>query len=149
MHWIFWLVLFVVFVAIEINTVQLVSIWFALGSIGAGIVSIVMKEPSVTMEIVAFVATSAIALIVTRPFVKKVTKTLNTPTNADSLIGQDAIVTEAINNIDATGTVTINGAIWTARTESNANASIPKGTVVTVLKINGVKLIVKPKEKAK
>lgn len=145
MHWIVWLVLFVAFVAVELNTIQMVSIWFALGCIGAGIVSVIIESQNFTYELIAFAVTTAIALIVTRPFVRKVTRTDPTPTNADALPGQTAIVTEEINNIKATGTVTVKGAVWTARTEQDITDTIPVDAVVEIIRIDGVKLIVKVK----
>ncbi len=145
MHWIIWLVLFVAFVAVELNTVQMVSIWFALGCIGAGVVSVLTESQNFTYELIAFAITTAIALIVTRPFVKKVTHTDSIPTNADALPGQTAIVTEEINNIKATGAVTVKGAIWTARTESDITDVIPVDTLVEIIRIDGVKLIVRAK----
>ena len=145
MHWIFWLVLFIVFVTIELNTVQLVSVWFALGCIGAGIVSIITNDENTAYELIAFAITTAVALIITRPFVNKVTQTEPTPTNADALPGQTAVVTETIDNINSTGAVSIKGAIWTARTEPEVTDVITEGAVVEIIKIDGVKLIVKTK----
>ncbi len=145
MHWIIWLVLFVAFVAVELNTVQMVSIWFALGCIGAGIVSVITESQNFTYELIAFAVTTAITLIVTRPFVKKVTHTNPVPTNADALPGQTAVVTEEINNIKATGAVTVKGAVWTARTENDVTDTIPVDSVVEIIRIDGVKLIVKAK----
>lgn len=145
MHWIIWLVLFVAFAFVELNTVQMVSIWFALGCIGAGVVSVITESQNFTYELIAFAVTTALALIITRPFVKKVTHTEPTPTNADALPGQTAIVTEEINNVKATGAVTVKGAVWTARTETDTADTIPINSVVEIIKIDGVKLIVKAK----
>lgn len=145
MHWIIWLVLFVVFVAVELNTAQMVSIWFSIGCIGAGVVSVITESQNLTYELIAFAATTTVALILTRPFVKKVTRTEPTPTNADALPGQTAVVTEEIDNINAKGTVTVKGAVWTARTESDVTDIIPEGSVVEIVRIDGVKLIVKAK----
>jgi membrane protein implicated in regulation of membrane protease activity len=74
---------------------------------------------------------------------KKMTKAQKQPTNADMYIGKEAVVTEDINNIDAKGLVKVGGTIWTARTEVD-NYTIPAGSHVTVIKIEGVKLIVRP-----
>ena len=62
-------------------------------------------------------------------------------TNADSLIGQEAIVTEKIDNLHSTGTVRINGQEWTARSV-NPEHVIEKDETVMVRSIEGVKLIV-------
>ena len=63
-----------------------------------------------------------------------------TPTNADRLIGETAVVTAAIDNLAAKGEVTVKGQIWTARSEDGE--AIGSGERVTVKKIEGVKLIV-------
>ena len=74
---------------------------------------------------------------------KKMTKAQKQPTNADMYIGKEAVVTEDINNLDAKGLVKVGGSIWSARTEVD-NYTIPAGAHVTVIKIEGVKLIVRP-----
>ena len=66
-------------------------------------------------------------------------------TNVDAVIGQEGIVTEAIDNLEAVGTVKLNGLPWSARSESGAK--IASGTVVTVRRVDGVKLIVSPNSK--
>ena len=141
MHWIFWLILFIAFIIIELSTVQLVSIWFAIGCIGAGITSLITDNQNYVYELLTFAIVTGIALLATRPFVKKVTKVEPVPTNADSLIGKTAIVTEEIDNVKATGTVTVNGNVWTARVLSGKGV-IPEGANVKIIKIDGVKLIV-------
>jgi len=62
-------------------------------------------------------------------------------TNVDSLLGQKALVTEKIENLKGTGRVKIKGVDWTARTREDGK-SIASDTVVTVLEVQGVKLIV-------
>ena len=62
------------------------------------------------------------------------------PTNADALIGAQAVVIEAINNLHAQGQVKIRGQVWTARS-SEEGVTYEKGEVVSVLAIEGVKLI--------
>ena len=67
-------------------------------------------------------------------------------TNVDRVIGMEGIVAEEISNLAGTGKVSLGGNTWTARTESEGGI-IPKETVVEVLRVEGVKLIVKVKEK--
>ncbi|MDD6807902.1 MAG: NfeD family protein [Oscillospiraceae bacterium] len=143
MHWIIWLILTIAFVFVELSTAQLVSIWFAIGCIGAGVASLITDSANFTVEIITFIVVTAIALVATRPFVKKVTKTSPVATNADSLIGKTAIVTEEIDNIKATGAVTVHGTVWTARAETNEECPIEADKKVKVVRIDGVKLIVK------
>ena len=67
-----------------------------------------------------------------------------TATNADSVIGKIAIVTESVDNIAAQGAVKVGGVVWTAR--STTERPIPTGTQVRVDRIEGVKLYVTPAE---
>lgn len=136
---IFWIVLLILLIVVEAVTAQMVTIWFAAGAVGA-IVAEMLNAP-VWLQWVVFIAVSVVALIVTRPLVKKLTKTKSQPTNADRCIGQTAIVTEEIDNIAAKGSVKINGVEWTAR--SADGSVISKDEKVTVERIEGVKLIVK------
>lgn len=135
---IFWVVLLILLIVVEGITAQMVTIWFAAGAVGA----IVAERLGAQMWLqwVVFVAVSVITLILTRPIAKKLTKTNAQPTNADRCIGKIARVTETINNIESKGQVSVDGAIWTAR--SSDGSVIEKDEQVTVEKIDGVKLIV-------
>lgn len=133
-----WIGALIAFIVIEALTVQMLTVWFALGSLAALIAT--LCSASVPVQIAVFAAVSLIALIVTRPFVKKFTGLKYSPTNADRYIGEKAIVTQTIDNIHETGCVKVKGTMWTAR--SADNSIIGEGETVTVEKIEGVKLIV-------
>ena len=62
-------------------------------------------------------------------------------TNAESLIGKQAIVTEEVDNLMAAGTVSVDGQEWTARNVMDG-VKLPRGTIVIIRAISGVKLIV-------
>lgn len=138
MLWI-WIGLIVIFVIVEAATVQLVTVWFAVGGI-AGLIAYAFGL-EIWMQILIFAVVSAVALAVTRPFVKKITKGRKQPTNADRYIGQEATVTEPISNELSTGAVRIGGLEWTARTVDNSE--VDKGERVVVEAIEGAKLLVK------
>lgn len=140
MIWV-WVALLAAFVIIEASTAQLVTIWFAVGSFAALITS--FFTDNIILQVAVFIAVSVIILAVTRPFVKKVTNSKKQATNADMYIGKEGIVTEEINNLLAQGVVKVKGSVWSARSEKDG-APIPEGTLVTVVKIEGVKLIVRP-----
>ena len=57
------------------------------------------------MQIAIFIAASALALVFTRPFFKRVLRVGHTPTNADMLIGSEAAVVAEIDNIAERGRV--------------------------------------------
>ena len=137
--YIVWAALIVAFGVLEGITAQLVSIWFVIGAIAALIAQLL--GATLVIQIVVFIAVSIVALLITRPLVRKKLNTKAEKTNADRCIGQEAVVIEAIDNLAPSGQVKTDGKIWTAR--SATGEIIPKGTVVTVEKIDGVKLIVK------
>ena len=134
-----WAALIVAFGVLEGITAQLVSIWFVIGAIAALVAQIL--GATLLVQILVFIAVSIIALLITRPLVRKKLNTQAEKTNADRCIGGEAVVIETIDNLAPTGQVKADGKIWTARSASGE--TIPEGTVVTVQKIDGVKLIVK------
>lgn len=140
---IFWIVLLVVLIVIEAVTAQLVTIWFAAGAAAALVAELCGLEQ--WLQWIIFIAVSAVALIATRPLVRKITQKTVQPTNADRCIGQIAVVTEDIINIEGKGQVYVNGITWTAR--SADGSEIKKDERVTVEKIEGVKLIVRAENK--
>ena len=134
-----WLIAMVIFLIVEAAVPGLVSIWFALGAFAA-LLSSIFHAP-LWLQLVWFFAISFAALLLTRPLAKKFINARAQPTNADKLIGQKCVVTEEINNLRGTGAVSVGGKVWTARTEDN-DRTVPEGQQLSVLRIEGVKLIV-------
>ena len=94
MIWI-WLLVFAAFVAVETATAGLVSIWFAVGAVGAFFAA--LAKLNVTVQLVVFAVVSAIALAVTRPLVRRFGRNRRGPTNLDRVIGRTGQVTEDID----------------------------------------------------
>ena len=140
MNWeaIFWLAAMVIFIIAEATTVTLVSIWFAVGALGA--VLIALLGGGLTLQVTVFLALAIVLLIFLRGAVRKHFTPRITRTNVDSVIGATGIVVTPVNNIAALGQVQINGIEWSAR--STGNVHIPAGTLVRVDKIEGVKVFV-------
>ena len=135
----FWLIAIALLLLVEFATAALTTIWFAGGSL-LSLLCAVAGGP-VWMQVVLFLAGSAVLLLLTRPMAVRMLHKGTVATNADSLIGQEAVVTAKIDNLQSTGTVQINGQEWTARSV-NPEHVIEKGEVVMVRAIEGVKLIV-------
>lgn len=133
-----WLTVFIVLLFLELCTVNLVSIWFAIGSLASFFVS--FFTDSIIFQMIVFILVSVITLLITKPFVKKV-KSNKIMTNLDRVIGMEAVVTEGISKFHV-GEVRVDGKRWSAK----SNEELVKGDVVLVEKIDGVKLIVKKKE---
>ena len=139
---IFWLVLLIVFLVIEIATMGLTTIWFAGGALVALLSSFVgFKWP---VQLIVFLLVSIALLVLTRPIALKYFNKERQKTNAESLIGQTALVMEDIDTLRGIGRVEVNGMEWSAKTEE-AEGQIEKEQVVIIEGIQGVKLIVKRK----
>lgn len=136
---IFWLAATILMFILEAVTVNLVSVWFALGALGALIAALLGAK--LWLQIVIFFLVTILTLVATRPLVKKYfNKNHHEPTNADTAIGKICIVTEDIDNLASLGQVKLDGMVWTAR--SKEGETIKKGSKAKVLSIEGVKLIV-------
>lgn len=144
MNWIlFWVILLVGFVVIEVATMGLTTIWFAGGALVAAIMA-ALHLPSY-VQIAAFIVVSVVLIFFTRPIAVRYFNKDRVKTNAESIVGKKAIVTGAIDNIKAQGQVTVSGMEWTARSVSD-DVTIAEGAVVTVVAISGVKLIVEERK---
>lgn len=137
---ILWLAATVILFIAEAVTVNLVTVWFAVGALVALIAAVAGAQ--MWLQIVLFVAVTIITLIFTRPLAKKYFNGKHEATNADMVIGKIAVVTESIDNIAAKGAVSCMGKVWSARGEGDE--PISEGEKVTVKAIQGVKLIVSP-----
>lgn len=136
-----WIVAVIVFGIAEAATAGLVSIWFVAGSVAALVCCELGGQ--MWLQFVLFLAVSIAALLLTRPLARKMMTGGITPTNADRVLHTAAKVTEEIDNISGTGAVYIDGKTWSARSEDGS--VIPAGTMVEIIKMEGVKLFVHEK----
>ena len=143
METIFWLILFVILLIIEILTMGLTTIWFAGGALVAFILAYVGF--GLPVQIIVFLLVSIALLVLTRPIAMKFFNQERQKTNAESLIGQKAVVLEKIDTLHGTGRAEVNGMEWSAKTD-DAEETIEAGEVVVIAGIQGVKLIVKKEE---
>lgn len=139
--WIIWLVLTIIFILWEVFTVALVSIWFAVASIISLVLS--LMGYSFLVQVIVMIIVSVILLILFMICRKKffVNDGKYIKTNADRLIGNEAIVKIKIDNLCATGQVLIMGQVWSAA--SSTGEVIEENKKVIVENIKGVKLYVK------
>ena len=137
---IMWLVLLVVFAAGEAATVGLTSIWFAAGSLAA-LIAALLGGP-LWVQLTLFLAVSLLCLVAARPLAKRYLNNKVEPTNADRVIGETAQVIEDVDNVHGKGAVVIRGMTWSARSQDGG--PITTGTMVRVLRIEGVKVFVEP-----
>ncbi len=134
-----WLIVAVVLGIVEGLTVSLISIWMAIGAVGAAIVA--AFGGSIFVQIIVFLLLSALLLVLTVPFSKRFRNKSVTSTNADRLIGAEGIVVVKIEPIENTGQIKVLGQIWSASSLNHTVIEI--GEKVIVESIEGVKAVVK------
>ena len=134
-----WFIIFLVLLGIEFATVNLVTIWFAIGALSALLLSFFVE--SIVVQSSVFVIVSILALFLTKSIIKKFNIVEKNPTNSDRFIGKEGIVTKDIKDNEY-GEVKVYGEVWTA----TSNSTIKEGTKVIVKDIEGVKLVVEKKE---
>ncbi|HEY9058971.1 MAG TPA: NfeD family protein [Pseudobacteroides sp.] len=134
-----WLIIAVVLGVIEASSLNLITLWFAIGAVAA-MISALFGIPFI-YQVVIFVIVSALMLYFTKPLIKKFLYVRKEKTNADRIIGDKGIVVEKIDPVNSTGQVKIRGQIWTAR--STDDKIIELDELVEVQEISGVKLFVK------
>ncbi len=133
-----WLVVMIVLVIVEVVTLGLVCIWFAIGALFAAVVA-VFGGPW-WLQLIAFVVVSAVTLIFTKPIAKKYFTDKIQKTNSEDLVGKKVMITEEVNNSLATGVAVASGLEWTARSKEDG-ITFEKGEFALVHAIEGVKLI--------
>ena len=141
---IIWLALTAVLLIIEIATLGLTTIWFAAGALFAFFAALLGMNQGI--QIGVFVVVSVVLLFFTRPLAVKYLNTKTIKTNTEALVGKTARVIVDINNLKSQGQVVINGLEWTARS-SDDTVVFKIGDAVTIVGIEGVKLIVERQKK--
>ena len=134
-----WLIVMVACLVVEVCTLGLASIWFAGGALLALIIALIGGP--FWLQLLAFLVVSIVLLVFTRPVATKYFNQNRTKTNVESVVGKQAIVTAAIDNLKGQGQIVTDGMEWTAR--SLDSSVIEEGTVVVIEKIEGVKAIVR------
>lgn len=131
-----WMIIFIGLILLELGTVNLVSIWFAIGAFASFVLSFWISD--VTWQIVLFILVSFVSLLLTKNFVKKIRGREIEATNLDRVIGKIGIVTEEITKLEP-GEVKVDGKKWSAI----STKKIKVDSKVEILSIDGVKLKVK------
>lgn len=137
---IFWSVLLVAAVIAEFGTQQLVSIWFAAGSLVALITAALGFSEIV--QLLVFAIVSLVLLIFTRPILRKFLRFEIRDTNVKSDLGKNAVVIQEIDPQKGTGRARLGDTEW--RAVSSDSCVIQAGSIVKVLDIDGTRLIVEP-----
>jgi membrane protein implicated in regulation of membrane protease activity len=136
-----WIAVLVVSLVTEAITTDLVAVWFFPSSVVAIILAVCGVPWYVQLPVFLVLGVALVAA--TRPICKKWLDGKKIKTGTELLLGQTALVTEEICNLEERGEVRINGLCWSARAQDPALV-IAVGEQVSVLEIRGVKVIVCP-----
>lgn len=118
----------------------LTAIWFAFGGLAALIAGL-LGGP-IWVQVICFLVVSILMLLLTRPLAVKYFKPGLKKTNVDAIPGKVGKVTETILPLEGKGQVKIDGQIWSAKVEDGVTV-VEEGAVVTVVRVEGVKLVVR------
>ncbi|MBN1893602.1 NfeD family protein [bacterium] len=138
--WMIWFIIAAIFIIAEIFTAGFFIFWFGVGAAAAGVLGIL--HVGVGWQWLAFGGVSFLLFLVSRPFAKRITKDQPEGIGANRAIGQIGIVLETVDNNKNSGRVRIGKDEW--RATSDSDTPIPKGAKVTVMRVDGTHLIVKP-----
>lgn len=133
-----WLIVTIVFGVVEAMTLGIISIWFAIGALIAMLFAFVID--SFFIQLIIFLCVSLILVSTTRKVAVEKLKIGQHKTNVEELIGKEAIVVKTILPHEA-GEVKLEGKVW--RTVSDSKQTYEVNEIVTVLRIEGVTVIVK------
>ena len=136
---IFWIVVLVAALVAEAVTMGLVSIWFAVGALAALLVE--KLHGGVYLQMIVCLVVSLVVMYFTRPIAIKYFNKDRQKTNANSLIGKQAVVTGRIHNLEGVGKAVVSGQEWSAKSLED-DQIFEEGEIVKIVKIKGVKLIV-------
>ena len=134
-----WIIVLIAAIFIEAMTMGLTSIWFAGGALTAIILELL--NAGTYLQVIVFLVISLLLLYFTRPVAVKLFNKERVKTNAEGLIGKQAVVTDTIHNLKTTGKVVVAGQEWSARS-SDEETIFETGEIVRIVDIKGVKLIV-------
>ena len=137
--WTGWLIFAGLCFIMEFMTEGFLICWFGVGALAA--LGVSFLTDNFVIQLAVFAVLSAILVLSTRKFSKKV-ENKAVPSNVYTIIGKKAIVSDTIDNVKGQGQIKVNGDIWSARNETD-DEPIAEGTTVEVVRIDGVKAIVK------
>jgi membrane protein implicated in regulation of membrane protease activity len=135
-----WIVVAVILALVEAVTLGLTTIWFAVGAVAAALAALL--GANFPVQLAVFLIVSVLSLLFTRPVAVKRLKVGREKNVTEQMEGRQGIVTEAVVPF-GTGLVKVGGVFWTAVGEDPA-IGIEKGRTVVAVRIEGVKLVVKP-----
>ncbi len=146
-YWIYWVIVAIVFLLIELAHYTFIIFWFTIGALVAAVVSVFTN--SLNVQIVVFLAVSTVLAIFAGPILRSIffSRTRGPNTNIDNLVGRVEVCIEDIDNIALSGKVKVFGSTWQALSNKD-EIKIRTGERVRIIGVQGLKLVVEPVDKS-
>ena len=137
--WHIWIIVALLFFVLEIFTPGFAVACLSIGAVGGAVASACDIE--LKYQILIFAIATLLAFVLVRPVMLKLfhSKSKEVATNADALIGRQALVSEEIRPVVG-GRVKVDGDDWKAVTADGK--SVEAGKAVKILKVDSVILTV-------
>jgi membrane protein implicated in regulation of membrane protease activity len=141
--WIIWLAVILIFVILEVITIDFTSLMLAVGSLG-GLIASLFRAPF-WLQIVIAAVIALLLLFTVRPPLKRALQRGGdrTKSNVDALLGLKGVVTVDFNGKPNTVKLS-NGETWTVKREAVTQPELTEGDHVVVTAIDGSTAIVAP-----
>lgn len=139
--WWLWLAAALVLAGVELLMLDLIFLMLGVGALGGMTAALAGAEP--WLQAVVFAVVSLAMLGIARPSaLKRLHRGADdSPSYLESLAGRRLTAAQEITS--SSGTLSFDGDTWTARTEPDSPEA-PAGSEVTVLRVEGATLIVRP-----
>lgn len=138
--WVIWLLVGIALAVGEIATTGFFMAPFAGGAFAAAVVAAIGLGQ--TTAFVVFAVVTLLLFLLVRPVARRhLEMPSKVRTNADALVGQEAMVLERIANDEGIGCVRLDGEVWTARSYDD-DRIIEAGQKVHVMEIRGATALV-------
>jgi membrane protein implicated in regulation of membrane protease activity len=138
---VFWIAVALIFAIVEVGTVAVVAAFLSVGALAAAVAAFTGADPVV--QAIVFAVASMLGIVVVRRPLLGYLRSRHTPemlSGAASMIGQRAVVVDAIKGPHGRGHVRIAGEDWPALTRDGS--PVAEGEAVTVVDIEGATLLV-------
>ena len=137
-----WLAVVLLAIFIEIETSNMVSIWFA----ASGIITMILASFNINIyiQIIVFSVLSVVLFVLSRPIAKKINSFKTENSTVESLVGEEVVVIKAINKGEI-GEIKAKYERYSAIAPNETN-DIPVNSLCIIKEIRGNKVIVEVKK---
>lgn len=135
-----WIIIGLALLIVEMMVSSFFLMWIGAGALLTALLAAIV--PAAWVQGLFFALASVVLLLATRPLARSMHARVTVPSNVDSLIGSEAVVTQRIDSHANTGRVRVRSEDWRARSVS----PIEVDTHVLIYAVEGTTLMVSPSD---